>query len=186
MNRQELELYYFCTPDIDTIREKYFKTFKELVGVENFFNNANLNNKARSDKQNQLIDKISDFIEEHEKMKNELLEAYHTTDLFVIGALLLQSLVADEIIKSKADIDMFKNKNSILHYKDRYPHNIEDYMYKKKNTMLRYIDYLNDIAGVYEPNIEPLPEDQIKELKDLLKKLDEIMKTDDEDEDDEE
>ena len=47
MNIQDLEIYYFCTPDIDTIREKYFKTFKELVGVENFFNNAELNDEAR-------------------------------------------------------------------------------------------------------------------------------------------
>ena len=111
MNIQDLEIYYFCTPDIDTIREKYFKSFKEIVGVENFFNNAELDDEARADKQDQLIDKISDYIEAHEDMKKEILEAYHTTDLFVIGVLLLQSLVADEIIKSKADIDIFKNKN---------------------------------------------------------------------------
>ena len=112
MNIKDLEIYYFCTPDIDTIREKYFKSFKEIVGVENFFNNAKLDDEARADKQDQLIDKISNYIEAHEDMKKEILEAYHTTDLFVIGALLLQSLVADEIIKSKADVDIFKNKNS--------------------------------------------------------------------------
>jgi len=184
MNIQDLEIYYFCTPDIDTIREKYFKSFKEIVGVENFFNNAELDDEARADKQDQLIDKISDYIEAHEDMKKEILEAYHTTDLFVIGVLLLQSLVADEIIKSKADIDIFKNKNSILHYKDRYPHNIEDYIYKKKNTMMRYIDYLNDIAGVYEEKFDPIPQEEIEKMKAYLKELDKLIQ--DEDEDDEE
>ena len=184
MNKLDLELYYFCTPDIDTIREKYFKTFKDLVGVENFFNNGNMNHEQRADKQDQLIDKISDYIEEHEEIKKELLEAYHTTDLFVIGALLLQSLVADEVLKSNKNVNIFKDENSILHYKNRYPHNVEDYLYNKKNTLLRYVDYLNDIAGVYEEKFDPLPQEEIDKMKEYLKTLDKLIE--DKDEDDEE
>ena len=184
MNLQDLELYYFCTPAIDTVREKYFSTLKCVVNVDNFFNNAELTDKQKIKKQDNLIDQLSNYIEEHEEMKKELLEAYHTTDLFIIGGLLLQSLVADEVIKSRKYRDIYLSKDSILSYKGRYPHNIQDYKYKKQNTMLRYVDYLNDIAGVYEPELEPMPEDKIKELKDLLSKLDEIMKSEDEDDED--
>ena len=54
----------------------------------------------------------------------------------------------------------------------------------KKNTMMRYIDYLNDIAGVYEEKFDPIPQEEIEKMKEYLKTLDKLIK--DEDEDDEE
>ena len=146
MDIKELESYYFCTPDIDKLRIKHFATFKTMLGVENFFNNEKLTSDEHWEKLSDMADKLIKYVFENKELKEEIISAYRTKDDYILGELLIQSIVADVVIELKLNIDIFKDKRSILYFDGTYPKNISIYKNKEKSgNMFEYIEFFENL-----------------------------------------
>lgn len=172
MDIKELESYYFCTPDIDRLRIKHFATFKSLLGVENFFNNEKLTSDEHWEKLSDLADKLIKYIFDNNELKEEIISAYRTNDDYILGELLIQSIVADVVIELKLNIDIFKDKRSILYFDGTYPKNISIYKNKEKSgNMFEYIEFFENFRQtLLSINPEELfGKDFVEEMEDLIK-----------------
>jgi len=172
MKIQELETYYFCTPDIDRLRDKYFSTFNEMLGIENYFNNEKLTDEEHWDKLTELADKLMNYLNNNKEIKEEFVNAYRTDSDYILGELLIQSLVADIVIKMKLDINIFMDKKSILYFEKTYPKNISIYKNKERSgSLFEYIEYFGDmISAIKSINpVELFGQEFIDECEKLVK-----------------
>ena len=174
MKLHELESYYFCTPEIDRLREKYYPTFRDLLGAENFFNNEKLNSDEHWDKLSEMACELIKYVFSDEKIKDEFVSAYRTDDDYVIGEILIQSVVADIAIKMKLKFNIFKDKRSILYFDNTYPKNISIYKNKEKSgNLFEYIAFFEDFKETLRsiPPEEIFGKEFVEEMEQLVKEL---------------
>jgi len=114
MRIDELELYYFGEKPFQIIREKHFGPLKELIGIEELFNNQNLTDDEFQDKQMYICDKIYKYISSNKRIRRDFYNAYGVVLINTLCDLVLESLVADEVIKTNRKIDMFLDAQSIV------------------------------------------------------------------------
>lgn len=114
MRTDELELYYFGEKSFQKIREKHFVKLKELIGVNEFFNNEVLTDEEFQDKRMYICDKIYKYISSNKRIKRDFYNAYDVVLINTLCDLVLESLVADEILKTQRKCDMFLDAQSIV------------------------------------------------------------------------
>ena len=114
MRIDELETYYFGERPFQSIREKHFGPLKELIEVEELFNNQDLTDDEFQDKQMYICDKIYKYISSNKRIRRDFYNAYGVLLINTLCDLVLESLVADEIIKTNRKIDMFLDAQSIV------------------------------------------------------------------------
>ena len=174
MKTKELEIYYFCTPEINTLRKKYYSTFREMLGAENFFNNKKSTDEERLNKVSEMATILANYIFSNEDIKEEFTFAYKPEDDFVIGELVLQSVIADIAIQMNLKINIFKNKSSVLYFENTYPKNIIIYKNRKRSgNLFEYISFFEsfkDMLKSFSPE-ELFGEEFVKEMQEIVREF---------------
>lgn len=85
--------------------------------------------------------KISTYIASDAKIWQDSSREFNTKNKTIIGKIVLQSLIADIVIKLNIDVNIFLNKKSILFFENSYPPNI--LLYNKEKTSLHdYVKFM--------------------------------------------
>jgi len=121
MKTNELELYYFGEAPFKNIREKHFANLKEIIGVEELFNNAALTDDELLGKQMYIEDKIYEYISSNKRVRRDFYDAYGVVLIDTLCQFVLESIVADEILKTNKKIDMFLDAQSIVYCDEDCP-----------------------------------------------------------------
>ena len=115
MRKEDLKEYYFSTEALNKIRDKYFVKLKEIVGVNNLFNNQNLTDEELIDKQLYMCDNIHKFISSCKRIRRDFFNAYGVVMINTLCNLVLESLVADELLNTDRKLDIFLDAESIVY-----------------------------------------------------------------------
>lgn len=178
MNNKDLELYFFNTYSLETVRNKYFPKLKEIVKSEDFFNNEDLSLDKRLEKRSYMENKIYKFILSDKSIEEEFSSAYGLCAVNILCEFVLQGLVADEAIKTNFDKNIFLNKCSIVCLDHKYPPNIRDWKKDKTMTLLKACAFENDLVELF--NTVPLDDlfgqDLIKDIEEKIKDYEEKNK----------
>jgi len=156
MRIDELELYYFGEKPFQKIREKHFGSLKELIGIEELFNNQDLTDDEFQDKQMYICDKIYKYISSNKIIRRDFYNAYGVVLINTLCDLVLESLVADEIIKTNRKIDMFLDAQSIVFCDEDCPLHI--FLWHEEGVSLS--KYSKEESRDYD-NIDLQPESEI-------------------------
>jgi len=156
MRIDELELYYFGEKSFQMIREKHFGPLKKLIGIEELFNNQNLTDDEFQDKQMYICDKIYKYISSNKRIRRDFYNAYGVVLINTLCDLVLESLVADEIIKTNRKIDMFLDAQSIVFCDEDCPLHI--FLWHEEGVSLS--KYSKEESRDYD-NLDLQPESEI-------------------------
>lgn len=156
MKTNELELYYFGETPFQRIREKHFSHLKEIIGVEELLNNQNLTDDEFEDKQQYIFDKIYKYISSNKRIRRDFYNAYGVVLIDTLCQLVLESIVADEILKTNKKIDMFLDAQSIVYCDDDCPLHI--FLWHEQNISLS--KYSKEESHDYDC-LDEQPEDEI-------------------------
>lgn len=121
MKTNDLELYYFGENPFQNIREKHFANLKEIIGVEELFNNESLTDDELLGKQMYIEDKIYKYISSNKRIRQDFYNAYGVVLIDTLCQLVLESIVADELLKTNKKIDMFLDAHSIVYCDEDCP-----------------------------------------------------------------
>ena len=121
MKTNDLELYYFGETPFQKIREKHFTNLKEIIGIEELFNNESLTDDELMSKQVYIEDKIYKYISSNKRIRRDFYNAYGVVLIDTLCQLVLESIVADEILKTKKKIDIFLDAQSIVYCDEDCP-----------------------------------------------------------------
>ena len=114
MRKEELELYYFGEEPFKKIRDKHFNKLYEVIGVEELLNNQNLTDDEFYVKQRYILDKIYNYISSCKRIRRDFYNAYGVVLIDTLCNLVLESLVAYEILRNNLNVDMFLDAQSIV------------------------------------------------------------------------
>ena len=156
MRIDELELYYFGEKSFQKIREKHFGPLKELIEIEELFNNQNLTDDEFQDKQMYICDKIYKYISSNKRIRRDFYNAYGVVLINTLCDLVLESLVADEVVKTNKKIDMFLDAQSIVFCDEDCPLHI--FLWHEEGISLS--KYSKEESRDYD-NIDLQPESEI-------------------------
>lgn len=156
MRIDELEAYYFGERPFQSIREKHFGPLKELIGVEELFNNQDLTDDEFQDKQMYICDKIYKYISFNKRIRRDFYNAYGVLLINTLCDLVLESLVADEVIKNNRKIDMFLDAQSIVFCDEDCPLHI--FLWHEEDISLS--KYSKEESHDYD-NMDSQPESEI-------------------------
>lgn len=115
MRKEDLKEYYFSTKELIKIRDKYFDKLKEIVVIDNLFNNQSLTDEELLDKQNYICNNIYKFISSNKRIRRDFYNAYGVVLINTLCNLVLESLVADEILNKDIKLDIFLDAESIVY-----------------------------------------------------------------------
>lgn len=113
MKTNELELYYFGEAQFQMIREKHFSNLKDIIGVKELLNNQDLTDDEFEHKQRHVFDEIYKYISSNKRIRRDFYNAYGVVLIDTLCQFVLESLVADEIIKNNLKIDIFLDAQSL-------------------------------------------------------------------------
>lgn len=113
MKTNELELYYFGKAEFQKIREKHFSNLKEIIGVKELLNNQDLTDDEFEHKQRHIFDEIYKYISSNKRIRRDFYNAYGVVLIDTLCQFVLESLVADEVIKNNLKIDIFLEAQSL-------------------------------------------------------------------------
>ena len=113
MKTNDLELYYFGEAQFQKIREKHFSNLKGIIGVKELLNNQDLTDDEFENKQRHIFDEIYKYISSNNRIKRDFYNAYGVVLIDTLCQLVLESLVADEVIKNNLKIDIFLDAQSL-------------------------------------------------------------------------
>ena len=156
MRIDELETYYFGEKPFQSIREKNFGPLKELIGIEELFNNQDLTDDEFQDKQMYICDKIYKYISSNKRIKKDFYNAYGVVLIDTLCDLVLEGLVADEVIKGNRKIDMFLDAQSIVFCDEDCPLHI--FLWHEEGISLS--KYSKEESHDYD-NMDSQPESEI-------------------------
>lgn len=167
MNNKELELYYFNTYNLESIRKKHFSTLKLIVNSNDFFNNENLSIEERLEKRSYMENQIYKYILSKKDIEDEFTLTYGLGAVNILCEFVLQGLVADEAIKQNFDKNIFLSKCSILCLDHKYPPNIRDWKKNKTITLLTACSFENELVELFHsvPAGDLFDEELIKEIE---------------------
>ena len=178
MNTKDLELYYFNTTSLEDIRFKHFPILKKMFNVEDLLNNKDISEDDSLSKRAKIESIICDYIKSDEDISKDFFEAYYIDKPNEICELVLQGLVADEVIKNKLDVNIFLDKASVLYFENKYPLNIEKWLKDKNCTIEKYCEdmfELYDLFNMFKPE-ELFGEKIVRECERLIKDFEEKKK----------
>ncbi len=156
MKTNELELYYFGEAPFQNIREKHFANLKEIIGVEELFNNESLTDDELMSKQMYIEDKIYKYISSNKRIRQDFYNAYGVVLIDTLCQLVLESIVADEILKTNKKIDMFLDAQSIVYCDEDCPLHI--FLWHEEGISLS--KYSKEESHDYD-KLDEQPEDEI-------------------------
>ena len=113
MKTNELELYYFGEAQFQMIREKHFSNLKDIIGVKELLNNQDLTDDEFEHKQRHVFDEIYKYISSNKRIRRDFYNAYGVVLINTLCQFVLESLIADEVIKNNLKIDIFLDAQSI-------------------------------------------------------------------------
>lgn len=113
MKTNELELYYFGEAQFQKIREKHFSHIKDIIGVKELLNNQDLTDDEFEHKQRHIFDEIYKYISSNKRIRRDFYNAYGVVLIDTLCQFVLESLVADEVIKNNLKTDIFLDAQSI-------------------------------------------------------------------------
>ena len=175
MNTKDLELYYFNTASLEEIRFKYFPILRKMFNVEDLLNNKDISEDDSLSKRAKIENIICDYIKSDDDVSKDFFDAYHIDQPNEICELVLQGLVADEVIKKKLDINIFLDKASVIYFENKYPRNIVKWQKDKTYTIEKYCEdmlELYDLFNMFPPE-EIFGEDIVRECKQKIKEYEE-------------
>ena len=108
MKTNELELYYFGEAQFQKIREKHLSNLKEIIGVKELLNNQDLTDDEFEHKQRHIFDEIYKYISSNKRIRRDFYNAYGVVLIDTLCQFVLESLIADEVIKN--NLKEYKNK----------------------------------------------------------------------------
>lgn len=147
MKLKDLESYYFADKEFQKIREKHFPKLKEILDVNDFFNNETLTEKKFTQKQISMFDKIFNYIKSNKRIRRDFYNAYGVIVIDTMCDLVLESLVVDEAIKTNRNVDIFLDVKSIAYFDDtEYPLNI--WHWENQNNSLK--EYCREYCRWYD------------------------------------
>lgn len=175
MNTKDLELYYFNTASLEEVRFKYFPILRKMFNVEDLLNNKDISEDDSLSKRAKIESIICDYIKSDDDVSKDFFDAYHIDKPNEICELVLQGLVADEVIKKKLDINIFLDKASVIYFENKYPRNIVKWQKDKTYTIEKYCEdmlELYDLFNMFPPK-EIFGEDVVRECEQKIKEYEE-------------
>ena len=178
MNTKDLELYYFNTASLEEIRFKHFPIIKQLFNSEDLLNNKDISEDESLSKRAKIESVICDYIKSDEYISKEFYEAYHIDKPNEISELVLQGIIADEVIKQKLDINIFLDKASVIYFENKYPRNIIKWQKDKTYTIEKYCEDVLELYDLFNmfPAEEIFGEDIVRECEQMIKEYEEKKK----------
>ena len=156
MKTNDLELYYFGETPFQKLREKHFANLKEIIGVEELFNNESLTDDELMSKQMYIEDKIYKYISSNKRIRRDFYNAYGVVLIDTLCQLVLESIVADEILKTQKKIDIFLDAQSIVYCDEDCPLHI--FLWHEQGISLS--KYSTKESHDYD-SLDEQPEDEI-------------------------
>ena len=153
MRKEDLKEYFFSTKELINIRDKYFTKLKEIIGVENLFNNQSLTDEELLDKQLDICDKIYEFISSNKRIKRDFYNVYGVVFINTLCNLVLDALVADEILNKDMKLDIYLDAESTVYCGEDCPLHI--FLWHEQGVSLQQfcaeeMDDYEDLEGCYE------------------------------------
>jgi len=178
MNTKDLELYYFNTASLEEIRFKHFPIIKQLFNSEDLLNNKDISEDESLSKRAKIESVICDYIKSNENISKEFYEVYHIDKPNEICELVLQGIIANEVIKQKLDINIFLDKASVIYFENKYPRNIIKWQKDKTYTIEKYCEDVLELYDLFNmfPAEEIFGEDIVRECEQLIKEYEEKKK----------
>lgn len=156
MKTNELELYYFGEAQFQKIREKHFSHLKDIIGVKELLNNQDLTDDEFEHKQRHIFDEIYKYISSNKRIRRDFYNAYGVVLIDTLCQFVLESLVADEVIKNNLKIDIFLDAQSIAFCGEDYPLHI--FLWHEQDISLS--KYSKEESHDYDC-LDEQPEDEI-------------------------
>ena len=156
MRKEELELYYFGEEPFKKIRDKHFNKLYEVIGVEELLNNQNLTDNEFDVKQRYILDKIYKYISSCKRIRRDFYNAYGVVLIDTLCNLVLESLVAYEILRNNLNVDMFLDAQSIVFCGEDCPLHI--FLWHTQETLLSV--YSSEESHDYD-KLEEQPENEV-------------------------
>ena len=156
MKREEFESYYFATEPFKKIREKHFPKIKEILDSNEFFNNQNLSEDEVDAKRFHMEEKLYKYISSCKRIRRDFYNAYGVITIDSLCELVMQSILADEVLKKELHIDIYLDAQSVICTYEDCPMNIWHY-YNQQHSLAEY----SKIYSKWYDNFEDLSEDDI-------------------------
>jgi len=145
--QKRYEKYYFCNDELVYLRKKYYYFFWDYLAINECFNgNEELSDDKRVAKQCEKADKLYEYLCTNKTAHREFSKAYNIEIQPELSEIVLQSIMADWVIRLKRyTTDIFLSKESVLYLDGEYPANYQFFKDGRDKNVLDHIKFIKKI-----------------------------------------